>query len=150
MLLFHNGTIHTIDSLNPQAEAVLVGDDGRILIVGKLADAEAAAKAGTQRVDLAGRTLIPGFNDAHVHIWKMGLLLTRQVVANKTTAPDIENIIERFRDKAEVWPTGTWITGRGYNESDLPERRHPTDGHWRKDLPVSPSCRHAVCAAGLW
>ncbi len=34
MLLFHNGTIHTIDLQYPQAEAVLVGDDGRILFVG--------------------------------------------------------------------------------------------------------------------
>ncbi len=154
MLLFHNGTIHTIDTQSPQAEAVLVGDDGRILIVGTLADAEAAAKAGTQRVDLAGRTLIPGFNDAHVHIWKMGLLLTRQVVANKTTAPDIESIIERFRDKAEVWPAGTWITGRGYNESDLPERRHPTrhdmDGA-SLDHPIAltRTCGHMIVANTL-
>ena len=113
MLLFHNGTIHTIDSAHPQAEALLVGDNGRILLVGKLSDVEAAAKVGTKRVDLAGRTLIPGFNDAHVHIWKMGLLVTRQVVANKAVAPDIETIIERFADKAETLPKGTWITGRG-------------------------------------
>src|SRR5690349_520888 len=100
MLLFHNGTIHTTDSTNPHAEALLVGDDGRILLVGKLSDVEAAAKVGTKRVDLAGRTLIPGFNDAHVHIWKMGLLLTRQVVANKAGAPAIETIIERLADEA--------------------------------------------------
>src|SRR6186713_2808509 len=111
MLLFHNGVIHTMDANAPTAEAVLVGDDGRITAVGSLATVEAAA-AGTKRIDLAGRTLIPGFNDAHVHIWKMGLLLTRQVVANKVTAPDIESIIERFRDKAETLPKGTWITGR--------------------------------------
>jgi predicted amidohydrolase YtcJ len=139
MLLFHNGIIHTIDSNTTRAEALLVGDDGRIAAVGSLAEVESAATSGTKRVDLAGQTLIPGFNDAHVHIWKMGLLLTRQVVANKSTAPDIESIIERFRDKAESLPPGTWITGRGYNEAELPERRHPT----RHDLDAS-SLEHPI------
>jgi predicted amidohydrolase YtcJ len=154
MLLFHNGTIHTINSANPQAEALLVGDDGRILLVGKLSDVEAPAKVGTKRIDLAGRTLIPGFNDAHVHIWKMGLLLTRQVVANKTVAPDIETIIERFADKAETLPKGTWITGRGYNEAELPERRHPTrhdmDGA-SLDHPIAltRTCGHMIVANTL-
>ena len=63
MILFHNGTIHTIDSTQPQAEALLVGDDGRILVVGRLSDVEAAAKSGTKRIDLAGRTLVPGFTE---------------------------------------------------------------------------------------
>ncbi len=154
MILFHNGTIHTIDSSQPQAEALLIGDNGRILAVGKLSDVEAAANADTKRIDLAGRTLIPGFNDAHVHIWKMGLLLTRQVVANKAVAPDIETIIERFADKAETLPKGTWITGRGYNESDLPERRHPTrhdmDGA-SLDHPIAltRTCGHMIVANTL-
>lgn len=126
MRLFFNGTLHTMDAQFPRAEALLVGNDGRIAAVGTLADVEAAAKTGTERVDLGGRTLIPGFNDAHVHIWKMGLLLTRQVVANKATAPDIEAIVYLFRDKADTLPQGTWVTGRGYNEAELPERRHPT------------------------
>jgi predicted amidohydrolase YtcJ len=154
MILFHNGIIHTIDPDYPSAEAVLTGDDGRILAVGSLAEVEAAAKAGTKRVDVAGRTLIPGFNDAHVHIWKMGLLLTRQVVANKSAAPNIETIIERFRDKADSLPAGTWITGRGYNEAELPERRHPT----RHDMDAASSihpialtrtCGHMIVANTL-
>ncbi len=126
MILFFNGTMHTMDAQFPRAEALLVSDNGRIAAVGTLAEVEAAAKSGTQRIDLGGRALIPGFNDAHVHIWKMGLLLTRQVVANKSTAPDIEAIIYLFRDKADSLPPRTWVTGRGYNEADLPERRHPT------------------------
>jgi predicted amidohydrolase YtcJ len=154
MLLFHNGIIHTVDAKVPAAEALLVGDDGRIAAVGSLAEVEAAANAGTKRIDLSGRTLLPGFNDAHVHIWKLGLLLTRQVVANKSTAPDIESIIERFRDKAESLPAGTWITGRGYNEAELPERRHPTRhdldaasmGH---PIALTRTCGHMIVANTL-
>jgi predicted amidohydrolase YtcJ len=154
MLLFYNGVIHTIDPNYPTAEAVLVGDDRRIAAVGSLAEVEAAARPGAKRVDLAGRTLIPGFNDAHVHIWKMGLLLTREVVANKAAAPDIESIIERFRDKADTLPAGTWIRGRGYNEAELPERRHPTRHDLDAASPAHPialtrTCGHMIVANTL-
>lgn len=139
MHLFHNGTIHTFDPAIPQAEALLTGDDGRILAVGRLADVEAAAPAGTPRINLGGSTLIPGLNDAHVHIWKMGLLLTTQVDARRALAPDIPAIIGRFRDRAQSLPAGTWITGRGYNEAELPEGRHLT----RADLD-SASTEHPI------
>ena len=138
----------------PNAEALMVGDDGRIAAVGALAEVEAAAKPGTKRVDLGGRTLIPGFNDAHVHIWKLGLLLTRQVQANHAAAPDIEAIIERFRDKAESLPAGAWITGRGYNEAELPERRHPSRhdldaASQTQPIALTRTCGHMIVANSL-
>lgn len=154
MLLFHNGTIHTLDPQYSTPEAVLIGDDGRILVVGSLAECEAASKSGTHRVNLNGQTLIPGFNDAHVHIWKMGLLLTKQVDARRALAPDIETIIELFRQRAQTVAAGTWFTGRGYNEADLPERRHPT----RHDLDnasvdhpiaLTRTCGHMIVANSL-
>ena len=139
MLLFTNGTIHTLDPRYPAPEALLVGDDGRIRAVGSLADCQAAAPRQTQRADLAGRTLIPGFNDAHVHIWKLGLLLTVQVDARRAAAPDIPAIIARFRERAAALPPGTWVVGRGYNEAELPERRHLT----RHDLDAA-SADHPI------
>ncbi len=139
MRLFYNGTIHTMDTDKPHAEALLSGDDGRILAAGSLAQVEAAAPRGTARTDLAGRTLIPGFNDAHVHIWKLGLLLTTQVDARRALAPDIPAIVERFRQRAQSLPAGTWIVGRGYNEAELPEGRHLT----RHDLDAA-STTHPI------
>jgi predicted amidohydrolase YtcJ len=139
MLLFHNGVIHTMDGAFPNPEAVLLQDDGRILAVGTLGDVDAAAQPNTRWIDLEGRTLLPGFNDAHVHIWKLGLLLTVQVDARHSVAPDIETIIERFGDRAKTLPPGTWITGRGYNEADLPEHRHLT----RADLDAA-SMEHPI------
>ena len=121
MLLFYNGTIHTMDSAQPRADAVLVGDDGRILRVGA---ADELAASSAKRVDLGGRTLIPGFNDAHVHIWKLGLLLTVQIDARGVS--DIPSIVAQFRERAAQTPVGGWLTGRGYNEADLAERRHLT------------------------
>jgi predicted amidohydrolase YtcJ len=63
-LLIFNGTIHTLDPLHPTAEAVSVAN-GRVLGVGTLEAVEPAADANTRRIDLRGRTLIPGFNDAY-------------------------------------------------------------------------------------
>lgn len=73
-LILYNGTIHTMDPLHPTAEAVAVAG-GRIIAVGQLEEIEATSHANTKRIDLAGRTLIPGFNDAHVNLYKAGLQL---------------------------------------------------------------------------
>ena len=135
MLLFHNGVLRTMDAANPGAALLLVGDDGRILHVGQANSL--TIPPGVRRVDLGGRTLIPGFNDAHVHIWKLGLLLTIQIDARGL--PDIATIVERFRARAAATPPGTWLSGRGYNEADLAERRHLT----RADLDAA-SAEHPI------
>src|SRR5438105_15507295 len=124
-LIIHNGTIHTMDPLHPAAEAVAIAG-GRILAVGQLEAVESTAHANTRRLDLGGRCLIPGFNDAHVHLWKVGMLLTKMVDARQTSTPTIPLIVEAFRKRAASTPTGAWVTGRGYNHVTLPEGRHPT------------------------
>ena len=148
MLLFTNGTIHTMDPANPTPEAVLIGDDGRIRAAGRAADLDAP---GVRRIDLGGRTLLPGFNDAHVHVWKLGLLLTVQVDARSAVAPDIASIIDRFHERAVGLPAGTWITGRGYNETSMPERRHLTRADLDAASPNHPialtrTCGHMIVA----
>jgi predicted amidohydrolase YtcJ len=126
-LIFTNGVIHTMDFMRdvPRAEAVATAN-GRILAVGTLAEVEATTNAKTKRIDLAGRTLIPGLNDAHVHVWKVGLLLTTMLDARPAATPDIPSIVAAFRARAATVPAGTWLTGRGYNNVVLPEHRHPT------------------------
>src|SRR5689334_1084720 len=64
-LLIHNGTIHTMDARHPMVEAVAVAN-GRVLAAGVLEEVEPTAHSNTRRIDLKGRTLIPGFNDACV------------------------------------------------------------------------------------
>jgi hypothetical protein len=79
--------------------------------------------------------------------------LTVQVDARRAAAPDIESIIDRFRKRAAAVPPGTWLTGRGYNEAELPERRHLT----RADLDAASTahpialtrtCGHMIVANG--
>ncbi len=136
MLLFHNGIIHTMDAASPTVDAVLVGDDGRITALGAAGTLRAAGR-GIETVDLHGRTLIPGFNDAHVHVQWLGLQLT--MLVDVTRARRIPAILDALEGRAAVCPPDDWISATGYNENFLVEKRHPT----RADLD-SASATHPI------
>ena len=70
-LVFTGGVVHTVDSDNSIAEAVAVSD-GRILAVGSNAEVSATSGPGTRHVELNGRSLTPGFIDAHQHFTGVG------------------------------------------------------------------------------
>jgi len=123
MILFHNGPIHTMDPACPSPEVVLVGEDGRVRAVGSLAEID---DPNAMHFDLRGRTLIPGFNDAHVHVVWLGFLLTQLVDARIHVAPDIPTIVDKFAARAQTQKPDTWVVGVGYNEALLPEGRHLT------------------------
>jgi predicted amidohydrolase YtcJ len=125
-VVLHNGRVLT-QTTPALASAVLVRD-GRIAAVGSSADVLRGAPAGAVRIDLAGRTLIPGFNDAHAHIWKIGHLLTTMLDLRRVTGLDmLVDAVARFGERL---PPGRWLLGRGYNEALLDVRRPPT----RRDL----------------
>jgi predicted amidohydrolase YtcJ len=123
-LVFHGGTVLTMEPACPVADALAVGSDGRILAAGTRADVEPLVRSGTRRIDLAGRTLVPGFHDAHVHVWKVGHLLTTLV--DLRDAEDLPAIARAIRESASSLPPGAWVLGRGYNEARLAEGRAPT------------------------
>jgi predicted amidohydrolase YtcJ len=129
--LYTGGKILTMDGDTPAyAEALLV-KDGKILFVGSLKDAEKTATAKT-RIDLAGKTLAPGFIDGHAHGQQYG---TQAIGANLLAPPDgaVNNIddlvakLKTFSEGPDVALTG-WIFGMGYDDALL--GRHPT----REDL----------------
>src|SRR5438094_8290003 len=90
-LILIGGIIHTLDPARPHASALAIGG-GAIQAVGDDAAIEALAGPTTRRVLLAGRTVVPGFNDAHIHLWKEGMLLT-QVNARPALTPSIAHIV---------------------------------------------------------
>src|SRR5271165_6549158 len=92
-LILYNGTIHTFDPAYPKVEAVAVSN-GKLLAVGTFEQIDALTHANTRRIDLAGRTLIPGFNDAHIHLWKVGMLLTGMLDVRPNNAPNIPSIVQ--------------------------------------------------------
>ncbi|MEM1091100.1 MAG: amidohydrolase family protein [Pseudomonadota bacterium] len=64
--VFHNGAVYTVDPSQPQAEAMVI-DGERIVFVGDSKTALQKAEAGAERIDLAGKMVLPGLIDAHLH-----------------------------------------------------------------------------------
>lgn len=119
--LFYNGTIRTMDPDCPLVEALLV-EGKRIAAVGRYADLAPAAKEGGETVDLKGKTLLPGFNDAHIHIWKVGHLLTGMLdLRGVRSIQELQERLEQFSRRFD----GEWIVGRGFNEAMMAEGRLP-------------------------
>lgn len=137
--LYTNARIYTMDREQPEAEALLAEGD-RIVAVGSR-DEIVGGTSGARQVDLAGQTLIPGFNDCHCHILSFGLDLERLDVG-PDAARNIEDIKGVVARRAEETARDGWVLGRGYDQNALEERRHPT----RFDLDAASGERPVV----LW
>lgn len=129
-IIYHGGPVITIDDSAPRAEAVAV-KDGKILAVGKKDDVLKTKGANTKLVDLGGKTMLPGFVDAHGHVFGGGI---QALSANLLAPPDgevrdIASLQQTLRDwiaanKAAVDKIQL-VVGFGYDNSQLAELRHP-------------------------
>ena len=116
--------------------------DSRVAAVGDASVATAAA-AGARRVDLGGRTVVPAFNDAHAHVWKIGHLLTTMLDLRRVESVEaIVAAVARFRARR---PAGSWILGRGYNEATMTEGRAPTRHDLDRAAPDQPVVLTRTC-----
>ncbi|HEX7139172.1 MAG TPA: amidohydrolase [Vicinamibacterales bacterium] len=120
-LVLHGGVVLTQAHGDVVAKPTAVGiRGGRVALVGDDPSVLRAAGPATERVHLGGRTIVPGFNDAHAHIWKIGHLLTTMV--DLRGVETLAELIERVRRAADQLPPGAWILGRGYNEVAMGHR----------------------------
>ena len=106
-LILLNGKVFTADSAKPSAEAVAIRGE-RIIAVGTSAQIEKLAGAKTRRIDLQGRLVTPGFNDAHIHF---GADLQGFNLQFKTMEPSWEETSAALESAARQAPAGTWIFG---------------------------------------
>ncbi len=120
LILLH-GNLITLDDARPRATALAMCD-GKILHVGSDPEIEALASARTRRIDLQGKTVVPGFIDAHIHLFSYGLSLMTQ--CDLLGCADIPELLERLADHSRR--TAGWIQGRGFDQSKMRERRFPT------------------------
>lgn len=127
-VVYLNGIVITMDSTENIAEAVAL-KDGKIIDVGKTKDINALAGKDTTVVDLDGKTLLPGFYDAHSHFPSIGIATLYRVDLNSPpigNIKDMDGITAALKAKAEEMPEGKWIRGRGYDDTLIAEKRHPT------------------------
>jgi hypothetical protein len=139
-LVFANGPVLTMDDNQPVAEAVAVVGD-TIVAVGGREEVAAEIGPGTRVVDLGGRALIPGINDNHTHPIAFGQSL-RTIDARPATVASLAGIQDAFRAAADRPPDGSgeWLLARGYDDTRLDIRRHPT----RQDLDAATGVRPAL------
>lgn len=123
-ILYLNGNVITMNDGQPKADAVLV-EDGVILAVGTAAELQAMAEDG-QQVDLAGKTMLPGFIDGHSHISQNGLFPKFDAPPIGTT-DSVEQLIAQARAYLEKNPVqgDAWFVGMGYDNAAFPDGRHP-------------------------
>lgn len=129
--IYTGGDIITVNDAQPSAEAVAI-KDGKIIAVGKKADVMKSVGDKTRKIDLGGKTMLPGFVDSHGHAYVQGLQAT---TANLLPPPDgtgkdIASLVTLLKDwasnnQAAIDKVG-WIAGFGYDDSQLVEQRHPT------------------------
>ncbi len=125
-LILFNGNILTVDEAQPRAQAVAIAG-GRFLAVGSNDDVRRLAKAGVRQIDLGGKTVVPGFIDAHTHPCYAGIRHLRWVDCDLRSIADIQKAI---RERAAKTPAGEWIIGFKYDDTKTKEGRKLT----REDL----------------
>src|SRR5258705_188280 len=133
-VLYLHGRIYTNDPQHPWAQALAVRD-GKIICVGAISHVltECAGEAHPETINLRGKFVMPGFNDAHVHLgWAgEGMLSVRLYVA-----ASIEELKKRLAAAVASHKPGEWITGAGWDHTLWPAKQFPN--RWELD-DVSPN-----------
>jgi predicted amidohydrolase YtcJ len=132
--LFLNGNIYTVNDANPHAEAIAIKGD-RILFVGPNDEAKKYSGAATRRIDLKGKTVLPGLTDSHYHIFEVGEHLTH---LNLESAKSRESFLARVKEAAAKISPGQWVTGRGWIETFWTPPVFPTREELDKAAPNNP------------
>jgi predicted amidohydrolase YtcJ len=121
-LVLTGGKVWTVDAERPEAEAVAVWRD-RIVAIGANDDVRRLAGPGTRVIDLAGRRVVPGFGDSHVHLLAGGLQLGR---VDLTDAADEAEFGRRLRAFDRKLPPGRWMLGGKWDHDRTFEGELPT------------------------
>ncbi len=140
--MYYNGDIITMEGDSAiYAEAVVV-KDGKISFVGSKNEAMKAAGAGHQMVDLMGKTMLPGFLDAHSHYINSLLVANQCKLYAPPSGPakDVESIIaelKKFAEERKI-PKGEEIIGYGYDENVMPNGKLLNRDDLDKAFPDNP------------
>ena len=127
-IILRNASVITMEPGQPGAELVAV-KGGKVRLIGDNGELGRVRGAKTRVIDCQGKTVVPGFNDAHCHIYSF----VRKLVSLDLSPPSvssIDDIKSAVRRQAQNTPRGEWITGTDYNDFYLAEKRHPN----RRDL----------------
>lgn len=124
-----NGNIHCLDENQRVVQAILM-DGNRIAAVGTneeiaaILEAEETAEA-SEIIDLCGKTVLPGFNDSHMHLLSYGYGKTIADLEGASSREEAKNIIRAHIDQNRI-PPGVWVEAAGWNNDNWDDNRHLT------------------------
>ncbi|GAA1495357.1 amidohydrolase [Paeniglutamicibacter kerguelensis] len=149
-LILTNGNIVTVDKEFSTAEAVAVYD-GKIVAIGGTDEVSQLAGKRTKRVDLGGKTLVPGQMDNHVHFSLAGMdALDGEAKVNIATLQSIDEILREIKARVDATPAGEWIGTSCMYRGALKDGRFPTRHDLDKVSPDHPvyifqSGKNVIC-----
>jgi predicted amidohydrolase YtcJ len=120
-LILYNGSIYTLEPAQPVAMALLIRD-GRVVCCGS-GDELASLAPRARRLDLAGRAVLPGFEDAHLHLCMHGMSLAQVKLAG---APSLDEALTLVRAASAQPGAGEWLLGGGWDHNLWPVAEMPT------------------------
>ncbi len=144
-ILFVNARIHTMDAQMSVADAIAVRGE-RIVAVGSRSSVEARVDADTL-IDLGGRTVLPGFIDAHGHLLSLGLA---RMTVDLVGVSSEEAAAQRVRARVSAVSEGQWIRGRGWDQNDWPSKRFPARSVLDRAAPRNPVYLARVDGHAAW
>src|SRR5258705_2525929 len=118
-MILYNGNFGTVNARQPRAQAVAISNS-RFLAIGSNEEILAIAAGNGMKVDLGGKTVLPGFIDAHSHPAEAGLSHLRMVDCDLRS---IGEIVKALRERAGKTPPGEWLLGFKYDDTKTSEGR---------------------------
>ena len=118
-VILFNGNIWTVNARQPRAQAVAISG-GRFLAIGSNDEVLPLASGAAKKIDLGGKTVLPGFIDAHSHPAVAGLSHLRMVDCDLRS---ISEILRALRERAAKTPSGQWVLGFKYDDTKTAEGR---------------------------
>lgn len=135
-LIITNGKVATMTKEGTFAQAVAM-KDGKIEAVGSNASVLKLKTANTQVIDAAGKTVIPGLNDSHLHIIREGLNYNAELRWDGVTS--LKKALQMLKEQAARTPEGAWVkVVGGWNEFQFEEKRLPTLEEINEAVPDKP------------
>ncbi len=144
MKLLYNANIHTLDSSNPHASAILIAG-GRIIATGTKDQLESLAHGKVEKQDMKGATILPGLTDAHIHMQFYSLGLSKVDCETKTK----EECLRRVGERARTLKPGEWVLGHGWQQNDW-DGNFPTAAELDAVAPNNPVYLTAKSLHAAW
>jgi predicted amidohydrolase YtcJ len=114
-LLIHHANLLSFHQGFQKGNDSLLIEEGRIEAIGRYEEFHSLMQNGIAQLDANGKTLMPGFNDTHIHVWKLGNLKT--FMLDLRSAESLEHMLSLLSDFHKRFPEARWIVARGFNEA---------------------------------